>query len=73
VTVVNGHDHVADITYRLVQSGVRTFNLLQNAGHSHSFTLTENQAAMLNLGFPVVVESSVTDYHTHTITIQKQE
>ncbi|MCE9598087.1 MAG: hypothetical protein K8S54_08970 [Spirochaetia bacterium] len=73
VTVVDGHDHFVSITYRLLQSGIRTFSLEERAGHSHTVTLTENQAALLNLGLPVVAESSLSAGHMHSVTLQLQE
>lgn len=72
-SVVNGHDHFVSITYRLLQSGIRTFPMEEREGHSHVIQLTEEKAALLNLGLPVVVESSLSAGHAHTVTLQLQE
>ena len=73
VSMSAGHDHGTNVTYRLLHSGMRTFALLENQGHSHAFTLTLEQAALIELGFPVTVESTSTNTHTHTVDLRKQD
>ncbi len=67
-----GHSHGADITYRAVRSGLRRFHLREANGHSHAFDLTQEQMGTLELGFPVVVDSTEEQVHRHAVTIQKQ-
>ena len=67
------HNHQTDITFRLLAAGVRRFNLLPAGGHDHNFQINEEQYALLQLGLPVVVQSSINQAHEHTVTIQRLE
>ena len=72
VSSEQAHTHTADITYRAVKSGLRRFLLQTAEGHTHSFDLREEELGFLELGFPVVVQSTDEHLHHHSVTIQKQ-
>lgn len=67
------HDHAVDVTYRHVESGLRTFNLLEKEGHTHAISLTPEQVSLLLLGMPVTTESTMSVSHTHQVTLRKQD
>jgi hypothetical protein len=73
VTAAANHDHPVDATYRLLESGIRTFNLTEKEGHTHTITLTSEQAGLVLLGMPVTVESTMSASHTHSVTVRKQD
>ena len=72
ISLEQGHSHGSDITYRAVKSGLRRFALRAADGHTHNFDLRAEELGFLELGFPVVVQSSEERLHQHTVTIQKQ-
>jgi len=71
MTAEYAHKHVVAIRYRQIQSGLRTFLLEENAGHNHVIELSLEDTALLELGFPVVVESSTNALHSHQVMLQK--
>lgn len=73
VAVSANHEHTVDVTYRHVESGLRTFNLLEKEGHTHAVSLTAEQVSLLLLGMPVTVESTMSVSHTHQVTLRKQD
>jgi len=73
VAAAANHDHPVDATYRHLESGIRTFNLTEKEGHTHTITLTPEQASLVLLGMPVTVESTVSASHTHQVTVRKQD
>lgn len=73
VAAAAGHDHAIDATYRNLEAGIRTFNLSEKEGHSHTVTLTAEQASLVLLGLPVTAESTLSASHTHVVTLRKQE
>jgi len=71
MTAEYAHKHAVAIRYRQIQSGLRTFLLEENAGHNHVIELSLEDTALLELGFPVVVESSTNALHSHQVMLQK--
>ncbi|MBX7058271.1 MAG: hypothetical protein K1X75_09420 [Leptospirales bacterium] len=64
------HVHELSINYRQIASGVREFPLQEAAGHRHVVRLTEDEAAVLLTGTPVILESSEEQFHKHAVTLQ---
>lgn len=64
------HTHTVHITFRLLESGVRSFPLEENAGHNHTLELSEEDAALLLIGAPVTRESSEAAGHRHGTLLQ---
>ncbi len=64
------HTHALRITFRLLESGVRSFPLEENAGHNHTLELSEEEAALLLVGAPVARESSESAGHRHGTLLQ---
>jgi len=73
VSSLIGHTHIPEITYRKLHSGIRTFLLHHADGHNHYFELTIDQVMYLELGIPVLVESSYIGIHNHKILLQLQD
>lgn len=73
VSAALNHDHPVDATYRHLESGIRTFNLMEKEGHTHTITLNSEQASLVLLGLPVTVESTTSASHTHQVTVRKQD
>lgn len=65
------HSHTTNaLSLRLLRSGSRVFDLDETQGHRHSVRLTEEQAALLELGVPVFVRSEYAGDHTHGVFLQ---
>lgn len=73
VTGSQMHIHRTDISYRLLQSGIRRYNLLPENGHTHTFEITEEQQALLELDYPIEIGSTENEYHSHLVSLQKQQ
>ena len=73
VTTDMNHSHENDISFNLIDKGVRKFLLKESAGHSHDLILAEEDVANLNLGQEVQLESETSQFHSHKVTIQKLE
>ena len=66
-----GHEHELKIRLSQVESGIRTFNLEEAAGHTHNVVLTEEMVQTVKSGGIAEVESSVEQYHTHLVRIER--
>lgn len=67
------HTHENDISFELIEKGIRNFLLKENAGHRHDLILSEKNVTDLQLGQEIQLESEPTQFHSHTVTIQKLE
>lgn len=47
----------------------KTYSIAGSAGHVHTITLTTTQLAQLKAGSMVTVTSTVTDAHSHDVTV----
>ncbi|MCB1305991.1 MAG: hypothetical protein KDK37_17005 [Leptospiraceae bacterium] len=65
-----GHEHQIRIRWAQIESGLRTFTLEETAGHTHSITLTEEMVQTVKNGGVVRVDSTVEQYHYHTVQIE---
>jgi len=66
----DGHNSPATITAADINAGIdKTYDLTGGGAHSHTFTITAAQFAMLAAGQQVVVTSSNVLNHEHDVTI----
>lgn len=66
-----GHEHELKIRLSQVESGIRTFNLEETLGHTHNIVLSDEMVEEIKAGGIVEVESSLENFHTHIVRIER--
>ena len=67
------HSHENDVSFNLIDKGIRKFFLKESSGHRHDLILTEEDVVNINIGQEVQLESETSQFHSHKVTIQKLE
>jgi hypothetical protein len=71
VTIAGNHGHLLVVPLADVLAGTAvTYDIHGSASHSHLVALTADDFAALRQGLEIIVTSTVTEGHSHQITVR---